>query len=64
MSLHASPGECFILDSRLATFLGERNCAFAFLLVVVCDAVTILFDFDIKCVLLSLWCLGRKVLGY
>ena len=28
MSLHASPGECFILDSRLATFLRERNCAF------------------------------------
>ena len=52
MSLHVCPGEIFILDSRIAKFW-ERNCPFGF------SACSVLID---KYVLLSLWCLGRKVL--
>ena len=44
----------FILDSHLANYL-EKKLSFAFLLWLWCRSFT--------CVLLSLWCLGRKVLG-
>ena len=58
MSLHVCPGNFFfILDSRLAIFW-ERNCPFGFLLVVFW-----LWCSCYKCVLLSLWCLGQKMLG-
>ena len=49
---------CFILDSCLAIFCSERNCPFGFLL-----AVFGLWGRCFKCVLLSLWCLGWKMLG-
>ena len=49
---------CFLfLDGRWANF-GGRNCPFCFLLV-----VFLLWCRCFKCVLLSPWCLGRKVLG-
>ena len=47
----------FVLDSRLVIF-GDRNCPFGFLLVVFW-----LWCRCFKCVLLSLWCLGRRELG-
>ena len=62
MSLHVCPGDCvflyiYILGSLSANKL-KTNCPFGILLVV----------FSVRClflnwVLLSLWCLGRSVLG-
>ena len=54
LSLRVCPGEFFIAAWPI---FGERNCLFGFLFV-----VFLLWCFCIKCVLLSLWCLGRKVL--
>ena len=57
MYLHVCPSEMLILDSRLASFW-ERNWPFGFLLVVFW-----LWCRCFRCVLLSIWCLVRKVLG-
>ena len=57
MSLHICPGEFLILHNRLANFW-EGNCSFGFLLIVLW-----LWCRCFKCVLLSLWCLGQKVVG-
>ena len=49
------PGEIFILDSRLASLW--ENCPFGLL-----HVVFWLWCLCLKCVLLSIWCLGRKEL--
>ena len=58
ITVFVCPGEFFILNSRLANFW-ERNCPFGFLFVVFW-----LWCRCFKYVLLSLWWLGRRVLGH
>ena len=57
MSVHECPGESFNLDSPVWPIF-ERNCPSGFLLVVFS-----LWCRYFKYVLLSFWCLGRRVLG-
>ena len=56
MSLHVYPGESFILDSRLVNYPGES-------FILDSRLVNFLWCHCFTCVLLFLWCLGRKVLG-